>query len=542
MSPLFRHLVYSVPVLPVIGMISLLTVASGSPEAAPPNVIVILADDMGYGDLSCYNPNSKITTPHMDQMAAQGVRFTDAHTSSSVCTPTRYSLLTGRYNWRTRLKSGVLDGFSPPLIEADRPTIASFLKRAGYDTACIGKWHLGMQWTRKDGALEDKDRRDGPGFRSGTDIDLSRPITGGPLAVGFDSYYGISASLDMPPYCWIENDRVVGAGADVGLMKENRELFLSTTPGVIAKGFELDEVLPKLKEKTVTWISEHLSKKTDTPFFLYLPLNSPHLPVVPSREFNGKSSIGLYGDFVLETDDFVGAVMAVLKRHGALENTLVILTSDNGGMWHAWNPEEADDVASYKPTPRAEYNRNAGHQSNGDLRGTKADIWEGGHRVPFIVQWPAKISSGVAKAPVEVTDIFATVAEIVGQPLQAKDAPDSFSFRSVLMQPDLAASSRPFLVHHSTRGVFSIREGSWKYVPSRGSGGFTLPAMVKPKADEATGQLYDLASDFKETKNLFLEQPQKVAHFEALLAKVKNSKALRLETQNPSAGTGGDGN
>ena len=505
-------------------------IVGAAADTPRPNIIVILADDMGYGDLGSYNPKSKIPTPHMDQMAARGVRFTDAHTSSSVCTPTRYSLLTGRYNWRTRLKSGVLDGFSPPLIETDRPTIASFLKKAGYDTACIGKWHLGMQWTRKDGTVEDQDRSEGgTGFRSGAHIDYTKPIIGGPVAVGFDSFFGISASLDMPPYCWIEDDKCPVVPT---LMREgNRDMFLSHTGGVVAEGFNAEDVLPILTKKTVQWIEQHLTKKADTPFFLYLPLNSPHLPVVPSAEYVGKSGVGLYGDFMVETDATIGAIMDALRRHGGLENTLVILTSDNGGMWHAWKPEEADDIANYKPTPRAEYNQKHGHHSNGELRGTKADIWEGGHRVPFVVQWPAKISSGVAKAPVEVTDIFATIAEIVGVPLSANDAPDSFSFRSVLMKPELAASSRPFLVHHSTRGVFSVREGSWKYAPSRGSGGFTALAMIKAKAGEATGQLYNLSEDFSETKNLFLSEPQKVAHFEALLAKVKQSQALRLEIQ-----------
>lgn len=530
MPTLFRRLPHFVfGFTGAVVAISLFATPEVSATAAQPNVIVILADDMGYGDVRCNNPDSKIATPHLDRMAERGVNFSDAHTSSSVCTPTRYSLLTGRYNWRTRLKSGVLDGFSPPLIEADRPTIASFLKKVGYDTACIGKWHLGMQWTRKDGTPENKDRGDKPGFRSGIDIDLSRPITGGPIAVGFDSYYGISASLDMPPYCWIENDRALGMETDNGTVEETRDLFLSLTAGVIAKGFKPEEVLPKLKQKTVSWIGDHLSRKDGKPFFLYLPINSPHLPVVPSPEFVGKSGIGLYGDFMMETDDFVGAVMEALQRHGALENTLVIVTSDNGGMWHAWDPMEADDKANYKPTPRAKYNQQHGHHSNGKLRGTKADIWEGGHRVPLLVQWPAKIPVGVATTPVEVTDIFATVAEAIGQPLGEQDAPDSFSFYSILRDVKTGRTQRQILVHHSTRGMFAVREGDWKYAERRGSGGFTQLPMVKPKEGEATAQLYNIGSDSQETKNVFLEYPERAAHFEELLRRIKASESLRLE-------------
>jgi len=347
-----------------------------------------------------------------------------------------------------------------------------------------------------------------------------------PLALTIS--FGISASLDMPPYCWIEDGRVTDFPTQL-IGEERKALFMTHTAGVIAKGFKPEDVLPRLTQKTVEWIGRHLTEKSDTPFFLYLPLNSPHLPVVPSAEFIGKSGVGLYGDFVMETDATIGAIMDVLRSNGALDNTLVIVTSDNGGLWHEWVPREADDVAHYKPTPRAEYNQQHGHHSNGELRGTKADIWEGGHRVPFLVQWPVKVARGVANAPIEVTDLFATISDFIGVPLPVEAAPDSFSFRDVLMNPGLAASSRPFLVHHSIRGVFSLREGPWKYVPSRGSGGFTAPAMISPDSGEATGQLYNLAMDLSETENLFQKEPAKVAHFEALLAKVQHSEALRIE-------------
>lgn len=510
-------------------LVSSLALAASALAATPPrpNVIIVLTDDLGYGDPRVYNRDSKIPTPGMDRLAAEGVRFTDAHTPSAVCTPTRYGLLTGRYCWRTRLKRGVLDGFSPPLIEPDRPTIASLLKTQGYRTACFGKWHLGMQWTRRNGEPETSDRVEPPatGFRSGENIDFSQPVRGGPRDVGFDYYFGISASLDMPPYAWIENDRcLVGAST---IAPEHRELFLSAGRGVAAPDFKLDAVLPTLKARIVAWIGEQARTRAGQPFFLYLPLNSPHLPVVPSAAFAGKSGAGAYADFVMETDDCVSGIVEALRQAGTLDNTLLVFTSDNGGLWHAWDPVETDDVRSYKPTPRGQFNREHGHQSNGPLRGTKADIFEGGHRVPLIVSWPARIKPGAVSAvPVELTDLFATIAEATGSKLPAGAAPDSFSFLGALTGAGVP-TTRPFLVHHSIRGVFAVREGDWKYAEERGSGGFSSPNAVKPAAGEATAQLYNLARDPQETRNVFADEPARVAHFEQLLAAVKRGSGLR---------------
>jgi arylsulfatase A len=491
-----------------------------------PNVIIILADDLGYGDPRCYNPESKIPTPHIDQLAAAGLRFTDAHTPSSVCTPTRYTLLTGRYCWRTRLTSGVLDGFSPPLIEPDRPTIASWLRQQGYATACIGKWHLGMQWTRRGGSPETEDRGTG-GFRSGEEIDFTRPLTCGPCDVGFETYFGISASLDMPPYCWIENDRC--SPAPDGLASDNKgALFLSQTGGVSQSGFRLEDVLPTLKRRTTEWIDRHCAAAADRPFFLYLPLNSPHLPVVPSAAFRGKSGAGEYGDFVVETDDFVGAVVEALRRNARLDDTLIVFSSDNGGLWHQWEPREADDVASYKPTPRGEYTAGFGHHSNATLRGTKADVYEGGHRVPLIVSWPRAVREPVVvDDPVELTDLFATIADVVGGPLPPEAAPDSFSFARLLGVSAAQGSRRETLVHHSLQGVFAVRRGGWKYVESRGSGGFSAPKTVRPGPGEPTGQLYHLKSDPHETRNVFLEHPDRVAELSAALDAIRAGDRLR---------------
>lgn len=495
--------------------------------AARPNVVVILADDMGYGDIRANNAEAKIPTPHLDRLVESGMNFTDAHTASSVCTPSRYSLLTGRYSWRTRLKHGVFDGFSPPLIEPSRPTIASVFKAAGYDTACFGKWHLGMHWTKTDGTPIKLDNKPPPGRRRGENIDFNHRLSGGPNAVGFDYYFGISASLDMSPYAWIENDQcLMGTPTKV---EQSRELDFSWDAGFKAPEFRFDHVLPELKRRTVDWISQHEETSPDKPFFLYLPLNSPHLPAVPSVDFRGQSRLGVYGDFMMETDDYVGAVVAALKKAGVYENTLIVFTSDNGGLWHAWDPVEKDDVAGYDPSARGLYNRSFGLQSNGALRGTKADIWEGGHRVPFIVSWPGKIKTAqTSRVPVEVTDIFATLVDAVDLPLPDQAAPDSFSFFGVLEGKGAKGTMRPFLVHHSIRGVFAVREGNWKYVESLGSGGFSKPSRVKAAPGEAMGQLFNMKGDWRETSNRFLEEPERVAHFKALLDLIKKSPNLRL--------------
>ncbi len=488
--------------------------------AENPNIVIILADDMGWGDPQCYNAESKCPTPHIDRLASGGMRFTDAHTPSSVCTPTRYTLLTGRYCWRTRLKESVLDGFSPPLIEPGRETIADYLKAKGYATACIGKWHLGMQWTRLDGSLESDDRSEEKGFRSGDDIDFSRTITGGPTAVGFDSYFGISASLDMPPYCWIEND--LPSPAPDTSVETTRELFISQTAGRAHSDFSLFEVLGTLKQRTIQWIEEHEAKNDEQPFFLYLPLNSPHLPVSPSSKFDGTSEAGTYGDFVVETDDYVGGVIDALETAGELENSLVLFTSDNGGLWHQWEPQEADDLEEYKPSDRAKYTAQFGHHSNAHLRGTKADIWEGGHRVPFLVHWPETVEAGtVSDEPVELTDVFATVAEIFGEEPSAETAPDSFSFLPALKGKRLEKPVRPYLVHHSLRGMFAIRKDGWKLVEKRGSGGFSTPKWpTRQPTRGPEGQLYHIEEDVQETKNLWDEEPERTAELKKLLEEI----------------------
>lgn len=483
-----------------------------------PNILLILADDLGYGDLGCYNAQSKIPTPRLDALAAAGIRFTDAHTPSSVCTPTRYGLLTGRYAWRTRLKNGVLDGFDPPLIENGRMTAASFLKSRGYDTACIGKWHLGMTWTRKD-ATPVPARDTTTGFRPGYDVDFTKPVSGGPLDAGFDSYFGISASLDMPPYCFLENRSPVTLPA--GRSAEDRSLLMNQPPGALAPDFRLEDVLPACRDRAVKFLESR--KGRSKPFFLYLPLTAPHLPIVPNKPFAGKSRAGAYGDFVAEVDAVVGDALDALARSGHAGNTIVLFTSDNGGLWHWWEYREADDRAHAKPTPRSLLEKELGHQSNAHLRGTKADIHEGGHRVPFIVRWPRAVPAGrVSESLVCLTDFLATVSEIAGSPLPAGAAEDSVSFLPVLRNPR-EAGARKEVVHHSVRGAFSLRSGPWKFIPTRGSGGFTAPAFLPPAEGEPVGQLYNLAKDPSETKNLYADHPEIVKRFAERLREIQTA-------------------
>lgn len=481
----------------------------------PPNVVFILADDLGYGDLGCYNTRSKIPTPRLDALAAGGMRFTNAHTPSSVCTPTRYGVLTGRYCWRTWLKKSVLDGFDPPLIKPNRLTVASLLKDQGYATACIGKWHLGMNWTQNTGhRMGVRDQRGG--FRPGYDVDYTKPIQGGPNDVGFDYFFGISASLDMSPYCFIENRRTVGIpNINTSL---NRTLVMNQVAGVKTKDFKLEDVLPRTTAAAVQWIGQQAKAKK--PFFLYFPLNAPHLPVVPNQEFRDKSQAGIYGDFVYEVDHCVGQIVDALKANGVFDNTLLIFTSDNGSCWHYWNYVEPDDRTHGRDGNRQRAMRPFQHQSNHPWRGQKADAWEGGHRVPFIASWPAKIKGGQVQSNlVELTDFTATCADIVSAELKATDAPDSVSMLPLFDGSKRA--TRKFAIHHTLSGMFAIRVGDWKLITERGSGGFSRPRRIIPADGEPTGQLYNLSNDPFETRNLFNERPQVVEKLRSHLATIR---------------------
>lgn len=434
------------------------------PGGAKPNIVYVLCDDLGYGDVHCLGGDrSKISTPNIDRLAGQGMIFTDAHSSSAVCTPTRYSILTGRYNWRTHLQKGVLQGFSPPLIDAARLTVPAMLKRCGYATACIGKWHLGMGMSK-------------------TKIDA--PITEGPITRGFDYFFGISASLDMPPFAFIENDHFTEL--PTVQKKWVRE-------GIAAPSFEAVDVLPTLTRKAVEYLGKQA--KSGNPFFLYLPLNSPHTPILPSKAWQGKSKLGAYGDFVMETDWALGEVMAALEKHGIAGNTLVIFTSDNG----------------CSPAANIRHLQMLGHFPSGNRRGFKADIFDGGHRIPFIASWPAKIKPGTRSDQlICLTDLMATCADILETKLPQNAGEDSASLLPVFM----GKADRPVheaVVHHSINGSFAIRQGPWKLAFCSGSGGWSEP---KPGSKEAQSlpsiQLYNMNDDVGERTNVSKAHPEVV--------------------------------
>lgn len=446
-------------------LLVLAALSSSAFAATKPNILYILADDLGYGDVQCLNPQrGKIATPHLDKLAAQGMTFTDAHSGSSVCTPTRYGLLTGRYAWRTRLQSGVLDGGNDePLIAADRFTVASLLKGQGYTTACIGKWHLGFQ-SKNTAAKNDKKKGIG-----NAGLPVGAEIIGGPTTRGFDLFWGCSNARTMSAL--IEGEQVI-------------------------ETIEPITMLPRLGKRAVSFVQEHAATAKDgKPFFLYLPLTSPHTPILPTAEWQGKSGLGDYGDFVMMTDAIVGDVLAALDQTGLAESTLVIFTADNG-----CSPQAGTDMLE-----------KSGHFASERLRGYKADIWDGGHRVPFFVRWPGKVEAGSQSTRLIChTDFMATCAEILSVKLPDTAAEDSVSFLSTL-QSDAPAPERT-VIHHSINGRFAVREGQWKLCLCSSSGGWGKPSDADAaKKGMSEVQLYDLSTDLAETQNLSAEHPDIVA-------------------------------
>jgi arylsulfatase A-like enzyme len=469
--------------------LSLACPALAAEGSRPPNILFILADDLGYGDPACYNPASKAPTPHIDRLAAQGMRFTDAHTPCAVCTPTRYGVLTGRYCWRTSLKRGVLNGYSPMLIEPGRLTVASLLKRQGYTTACIGKWHLGLG--------------------SGPRTDFARPLRPGPNAVGFDSFFGIPASLDMPPYVFVENEAVTEAPTATVAASEMRRHGGGGfwRAGAIAPGFKHADVLPKLTDKAVGFVRR---QSRDRPFFLYLALSAPHTPWMPAQEFRGQSGAGYYGDFVAQVDASVGRVLRALDEAKLAEDTLVLFTSDNGAHWLP------DDIKTW------------GHRANDGWRGQKADIWDGGHRVPFIARWPGKVRPGsTSKELISLTDLLATAAAAAGTRLPADAGEDSFNILPVLLGDKRDGPVHEAIVHQAADGTLGIRQGPWKLAPALGSHGFSAPRDVKPMPGGPRGQLYNLDEDPGEQNNLWLQKPDVVRRLTALLEKYRSEGRSR---------------
>lgn len=471
--------------------LALLAIAAAAP-AQKPNIVFLLADDMGYGDVQALNPKSKIPTPNLNRLSSQGMTFLDAHTGSAVCTPTRYGLVTGRYSWRGKLKKGVLNGYGDPLIEQGRETIGSFLKKQGYYTGIVGKWHLGLGFVRT---------------ASHEDIDFTRGLTDGPHTRGFDFSFIIPASLDFPPYVFIRNGQIT------------RNVTLQSAvafPGFLRngpKGRDLnpEDALDDLAAEAIAYIHERAEK--DQPFLLYFPLTAPHKPALPNKRFVGATKLGPYGDFVTQVDWTVGEVLNAIEAAGVADNTIVFYTSDNGSYMRRLEPGEPDHVTD--PTIQA-YDETH-HTPNGVFRGTKADIWEAGHHVPFFVRWPGKIRpNSQTDETICLTDFFATAAEIVGAPLPDDAAEDSFSLLPLLTGK--AGWQRAPVIHHSSGGMFAIRDGKWKLVAGNGSGG-----REKPQGEPfgRPYQLFDLSEDIGETTNLITKAPDTAKRMEAELERLR---------------------
>ena len=463
-----------------------------------PNIIYILADDMGYGDVKYLNPEAQLQTPNLDKLAGEGMVFTDAHSGSAVCTPTRYGIITGRYAFRSRLKRGVLGGYSPALIEENRFTVADLLKSAGYQTGVIGKWHLGLDWVKQD-AAKMIDPEVYNNWEVTENLNIAQGVSKGPNDLGFDFSYIIPGSLDIAPYVYLRNGKPVDNKlVELQGVKEPRGVFYRT--GQASESFDIDHTLQNFGQQAQHFLIEN--SKTDKPFFLYLPLSSPHTPWLPSADFKGKSKAGIYGDFVMQTDAVIGNVIKTLDSLGLSENTLVIFTSDNGADW--------------KPGDKKLFPE---HQANYIFRGEKSDIWEGGHHVPFIARWPKVVKKGGKSAQtICLTDLMATVAAITEQKLPADAGQDSFSFYTLLKNASEKKAVRESTIHHSIEGMFAIRKGKWKFIDGRGSGGWS----AKGEDSEPAGQLYDLEKDPVERKNLYSEYPDVVKELTGLLEKQKN--------------------
>ncbi|MCA9261254.1 MAG: arylsulfatase [Planctomycetales bacterium] len=467
------------PIVTVLGLLATLQAgraqspkdsATDSPPSRP-NIVFILCDDLGIGDVHVFNPQrGKILTPYLDQLARDGMRFTDAHSSSAVCTPSRYSILTGRYCWRSRLQSGVLGGESAPLLASNRLTVAEFLQRQGYATACLGKWHLGLEF----------------GARKFVD-----PILNGPLQHGFDSFFGISASLDMPPFAWIDGNRFT---------EEPTATKTWLREGPAGPSFEAIDVLPTLTRKACEFIRSKADQE-GSPYFLYLAYASPHTPIVPTPEWRGKSGLGEYADFVMQTDACIGEVLQAIDDAGQRDNTLVVFTSDNG----------------FAPAADPQALERQGHFPSAGYRGYKADIWEGGHRVPMIARWPGRVAAdSECSQLVGLVDFFATVGDLLELPIPGDSAEDSESFL-----PALEGRSEPrrkTQLFHSINGRFAVRDGSWKLELCPGSGGWGAPRDAQAvKQQLPPWQLYDLSVDPREQTNRYADRPEIVDRLGKLL-------------------------
>lgn len=478
-----------------------------------PNIVYILADDLGYGDVSCFNPSGKIKTPNIDRLAAEGMRFTDAHSPASVCTPSRYSILTGDYAWRSRLPQGVLRGYGRSLIEAGHFTVGSFLQSEGYQTAVIGKWHLGLDWILKDHndqarLVKDKNLRAGEFVKdmNPDSIDFTIPPDGGPIQRGFHYSFILPASLDMEPYCYLKNDTLteLPTAFTPGNDLETGYTGAFWRAGRMAPSFKINEVLNVFTDKAISYLTDRSIEQK--PFFLYLPLAAPHTPWVPGDQYKGKSAAGQYGDFVQMVDDAIGKVLRAIDSLQLADNTIVIMASDNGPFWRPAFIERYD------------------HRAAGEFRGMKADIFEGGHRVPLIVRWPGKVAPGtVSDATTTLTNLSATCADVLKTTLPPGSASDSYSLLPVLLGKSDSVTDQKVIIHHSSIGSFAIRKGKWKLIEGLGSGGFSEPQQQIALPGEPEGQLYDLKNDPSEMENLYSQFPNKVSELKSLMDSIRMS-------------------
>ncbi|NME68793.1 sulfatase family protein [Flammeovirga aprica] len=507
-----------------IGLVSifLAPLTSRAQAKQRPNIVIIYTDDQGYGDVSALNKDAKFVTPNIDKLADQGIIFTDGHSSDAVCSPSRYTLLTGRYSWRTSLKKGVLRADGPCLIEKGRMTIASLLKENGYNTGMVGKWHLQMDFV---------------GEPKKNNRDWSKPFVEGPIEYGFDYFFGIPASMNFGILTYLENDKVldppilwtkkkknnnprtyVGVGpADYRMTPPYLEEMPKKGGIEVAPSFNDELVLETFAGKAVDYINERAEEsKAGKPFFLYLALTSPHLPHCTHKDFQGRTACGNYGDFIEETDHRVGQVLEALEDNKLTENTLVIFSSDNG----------AETNYTYHQTTYQ-------HFSNLHFKGGKRDIYEGGHRVPFLMRWPNGIDAGLqSDFPVCQSDFLATIADIIDRPLDDHEAEDSFSLFPLLKNHEEDYTKERVVIHHSASGHFAIRQGKWKLNMFRGSGGSLKPAFVTLKEGDPKFELYDLEKDPSETTNLYFEYPEVVEELTLkMTSSIENGRTTKGQPQ-----------
>ena len=480
----------------ILPAVACLLATSLQAAPAPPNIVVLYADDMGVGDVSYGDPEAKIQTPNIDRLASQGMTFSDGHSSSGICTPSRYALLTGQHHWRSF--HGIVNAFEPSVFKPGEFTIARMLQEQGYGTAAFGKWHLGWDWDaiRKPGVTKED-------VALASSYDWTKRFPDGPVDQGFDHYFG-DGTINFPPYCWIENDRFLTIPTRKVIRSKPLAGGGGFRPGPMAEGWNPYDILPTVTEKAVDWIGEQSAEK---PFFVYLAFNSPHYPIVPNKEFHGKSKAGYYGDFVIETDAMVGKVLDALEEKGLAENTIVIFTADNGTEKHAFERLEKFD-----------------QWSSGEFRGIKRDLYEGGHRVPFIMKWPGEIKAGSrSDEVVNQVDFAATFAEVSGYKLSEKEAIDSYNILPVLKGEEYARPLRKATVQNTNKGKYALRQGDWVFMNFHsGAMGSEPDAYLKhfglhkfPK--DSPGLLFNLKDDPRQSKNLYKENPERVAAMSKLL-------------------------